>query len=82
MQWKPANKHVEKCWCLHIKEVCREPPLAAPLPAGAGRRRLWQHVEIRLGHSGSITSSAAERSEVSSSGSKSGERRKWKGAVR
>lgn len=37
MQWKPANKHVEKCWCLLIKEVCREPPLAAPLPAGTGR---------------------------------------------
>lgn len=57
MQWKAANKHVEKYWCLFTK-VCRESPLAAPLPAGTGRRRLWQHVEIRLGHSGSITSSA------------------------
>lgn len=37
MQWKPANKHVEKYWCLFIKEVCREPPLTAPLPC-----RNWQ----------------------------------------
>lgn len=71
MQWKPTNKHVEKYWCLLINKVCREPPLAAPLLAGTGRRRLWQHAEIRLSHSGSITSSAAEGSEVSSRGSKS-----------
>lgn len=71
MQWKPANKHMEKYWCLLTNKVCREPPLAAPLPAGIGRGRLWQHVEIRLSHSGSITSSAAEGSEVISGDSKS-----------
>lgn len=43
MQWKAANKHVEKYWCLLTEEVCREPALAAPLPSGTGRRRLWQH---------------------------------------
>lgn len=31
------NKRVEKYWCLLTNEVHREPPRAAPLPAGTGR---------------------------------------------